>query len=64
MFDDILNKGTCSEYDYIQHKELFDKAVEDKIISTPQKYQKSQLTSGAGIETRYEYSWDVLKEVK
>lgn len=61
IFNELLYKKECSEYEYKIYKQLFDEAVNSGVISSPQKYEKIKITSGAGTSIEYAYKW-IIKE--
>lgn len=60
LFEDLLKKKECSEYEYLKDKELFDVAVDAGMISSPERYEKSRITDGSKSDSSYWYRWRIL----
>ena len=66
-FNDILSKKECTEAQYEQYKELFDNAVESGLISKPEKFEKSKISSGRNgnvIDIQYSYKWEIKDNIE
>ena len=58
--NDLFNKKECSEYEYLKNKELFDIAIKSGLISTPERFEKSRISTGSISDSQYWYRWRLL----